>query len=125
MNAFALVALGGAIGAALRHAVGLATLRAFGPGFPYGTLAVNVIGSAAMGLLIAFLARGAEDGTSLRLFVATGLLGGFTTFSTFSLDVVAMWERGEAGGAFLYIAASLALGIGGLIAGLAIGRAVL
>lgn len=117
-----LVAVGGGVGAAARHVVGLASLRVLGPGFPYGTMIVNVLGSLLMGLLIEWLAR---RGAPLRPLLATGVLGGFTTFSTFSLDAVALWERGEGGAAALYVAASVALGLGGLIAGLAVGRAVL
>lgn len=117
-----LVAVGGGVGAAARHMVGLASLRVLGPGFPYGTMIVNVLGSLLMGLLIEWLAR---RGATLRPLLATGVLGGFTTFSTFSLDAVALWERGEGGAAALYVAASVALGLGGLIAGLAVGRAVL
>ena len=117
-----LVALGGGAGAAARHLVGLASLRALGPLFPYGTLIVNVLGSLLMGLAIEWLAR---RGAPLRPLLATGFLGGFTTFSTFSLDAVALWERGEGSAAALYVASSVALGLAGLVAGLAIGRAVL
>ena len=117
-----LVALGGGAGAAARHLVGLASLRALGPTFPYGTLIVNVVGSLLMGLVIEWLAR---RGAPLRPMLATGFLGGFTTFSTFSLDAVALWERGEGAMAAGYVVGSVALGIGGLFAGLAIGRAVL
>ena len=117
-----LVALGGGTGAAARHLVGLFSLRALGSGFPFGTLIVNVLGSLLMGLLVEWLAR---RGTPLRPLLATGFLGGFTTFSTFSLDAVALWERGEGALAALYVTGSVALAIGGLIAGLAIGRAVL
>ena len=117
-----LVALGGGMGAAARHLVGLASLRALGPAFPYGTLIVNVLGSLLMGLLVEWLAR---RGTPLRPLLAAGFLGGFTTFSTFSLDAVALWERGEGTVAAAYVIGSVFLGVGGLIAGLAIGRAVL
>lgn len=115
----AIVAAGGAIGAGLRHLAGMAALRWLGAGFPWGTLFVNIAGSLAMGLLIATLARRA-GGTSaeLRLFLATGLLGGFTTFSAFSLDVAVLWERGETYAAAAYVAASVALSIIALFAGL-------
>ena len=118
-----LVALGGGAGAAARHLVGLASLRALGPGFPYGTLIVNVLGSLLMGLVVEWLAR--RGGIALRPLLATGFLGGFTTFSTFSLDAVALWERGEGALAAGYVVGSVLLCIGGLVAGLAIGRAVL
>lgn len=117
-----LVFLGGGLGAASRHLVSLATLRLFGPSFPVGTLAVNVVGSLAMGLFIGWLARRAGVGEELRLFVATGFLGGFTTFSAFSLDVANLWQRGEVTMAGTYIAASLVLSIIGLFAGLYLAR---
>lgn len=91
-----LVAVGGAIGAAIRHLFNLGALRMFGPNFPWGTMAINIIGSFVMGAFIEMLSR-RYGGTSaeLRLFVATGILGGFTTFSAFSLDVAVLWERGD------------------------------
>ena len=119
-----LVAAGGAIGASARHLVNLAFLRLLGPGFPWATMAVNIVGSFAMGVLVALLARrfGASD--EVRLFVATGILGGFTTFSSFSLDVAALWERGEIGLTALYLLLSVVLSILALFAGLAIVRQV-
>src|SRR6476469_8077974 len=89
--------------------------------FPWGTVAVNILGSARMGLLAGWLAFKAEQGWSqpLRLFLTTGVLGGFTTFSAFSLDAVLIWERGQLGLAGAYVAASVALSIAGLVAGLA------
>jgi CrcB protein len=119
-----LVALGGALGSVARYGVGVWSARAFGVGFPWGTLAVNVLGGLAMGFLAALFAlrAGTSDGT--RLFLMTGVLGGFTTFSAFSLDSVALWERGEAGAAAVYVLASVALSIAALAAGLALGRAL-
>ena len=105
-----LVAVGGAIGAALRHIVNLGALRAVGPDFPWGTMAINVAGSLVMGLFVGWLAMRAGASDALRLFVATGVLGGFTTFSAFSLDVAVLWERGAHLGAFGYAAASVADG---------------
>ena len=125
MRSLLLVMAGGALGAGLRHLVGLAALRVFGSGFPVGTLTVNVAGSFAMGLLVAWLARGNDAGAGYRAFLAVGLLGGFTTFSSFSLDAVALWERGQVALAGAYVAASLVLAVGGLVAGLAVGRALL
>ena len=117
------LALGGAIGASLRHMANVAALRLFGPAFPFGTLFVNVAGSFAMGLLIAWLALKAEGGgQNLRLFLATGVLGGFTTFSAFSLDAMVLWQRGEGAAALLYVALSVALSIAALAAGLWISR---
>jgi CrcB protein len=118
MNHLLFVAAGGAIGAGCRHLVGLAALRLLGPGFPFGTLTVNVVGSLLMGVLIGSLALRFEAPAGLRLFLATGVLGGFTTFSAFSLDVAVLAERGETAAAAGYIAASVVLSIGALFAGL-------
>lgn len=123
MYHLALVAAGGAVGASLRHLVNLATLRLFGPGYPWGTLAVNVVGSLAMGLFVALLALKFQGNASLRLLVATGIFGGFTTFSAFSLDVAVMVERGDMAAAALYVAASVLLSIGALFIGLWVVRA--
>jgi CrcB protein len=120
---FLLVAAGGAIGAVARHLVGGFALKHLGAGFPYGTLAVNVVGSLAMGLLIALFARHGIAGGGARLFLATGVLGGFTTFSAFSLEVALLWERGEPGLAALYITLSVAAAVAALFGGLAIVRA--
>ena len=113
-----LVFLGGGLGAAGRHLVGLAALRQFGPGFPFGTLIVNVVGSLLMGLIIGWLARRGVGGNDWRLFLTTGILGGFTTFSAFSLDVANMWERGELGTAALYVGSSVFVSILAVFAGL-------
>jgi len=116
-----LIFLGGGFGAASRHLVNGAALRAIGPGFPAGTLTVNVVGSLLMGLFIGWIVKsGASNET--RLFVATGFLGGFTTFSAFSLDVANLWERGATGPALGYVAASVILSVGAVFAGLAIAR---
>ena len=119
-----LVALGGAIGASLRHLSGLAALRLLGTDFPWGTAFVNVVGSFLMGLFIEALARRYGVSNEMRLFVATGFLGGFTTFSSFSLDAVVLMERGSAGMAFLYVVGSVMVGIAALFAGLAVARAI-
>ncbi len=117
-----LVALGGAIGASLRYLMGMAALRAFGPGFPWGTLLVNLIGCLAMGMLAVLLA----DKASPRLapFLMTGILGGFTTYSAFALDTVALWQRGDSGTAMTYILATTAGSIAAVLAGMALVRAV-
>ncbi|WP_075215575.1 fluoride efflux transporter CrcB [Mongoliimonas terrestris] len=117
-----LVAVGGGLGSVCRHAVSLAAGRLFGPAFPWGTLAVNVAGSLAMGLFVGALASRFGGSEALRLAVATGFLGGFTTLSSFSLDAVALWERGDGLLAATYVAASILLSLAGLVAGLAVVR---
>ncbi|MEO4040704.1 fluoride efflux transporter CrcB [Hoeflea sp. CAU 1731] len=122
MYHFLIVALGGAVGASLRHLTSLLTLRWFGPGFPWGTLTVNIVGSFLIGVFIELLVRKFDSSQELRLLVATGIMGGFTTFSAFSLDVVVMWERGATLTAAGYVLASVALSILALFAGLALVR---
>ena len=121
-----LVAFGGALGAWLRYLVGLAWLRGIGPvaagAFPWATLSVNLVGSFAMGLLAGVLARHGQGGEEARLLVGVGVLGGFTTFSAFSLELVGLAQRGALGTAALYGFASLLGGMVGLIAGLALTR---
>src|SRR5688572_29968151 len=111
MTSYLLVFLGAGIGGALRHGVNLGCARYCGVMFPWGTLTVNVLGSFAMGALAGWLAFKAGEGwsQSLRLFLTTGILGGFTTFSAFSLDAVLLWERGQMGLAAAYVAASVLL----------------
>jgi CrcB protein len=120
--AYLIVFLGGGIGAAARHGVNLMAARIFGVGFPAGTLAVNIVGSLAMGILAAWFAFKGDAPQHWRLFLATGILGGFTTFSSFSLDVALLYERGELWLAALYVLASVALSLAGLFAGLALVR---
>lgn len=117
-----IVAAGGAVGASLRHLTGLAAMRLLGVNFPWGTLAVNIVGSFAMGVFIELLARRFGASNELRLFVATGLLGGFTTFSAFSLDVAVLWERGAMATAAGYVLASVVGAILALFAGLWVAR---
>lgn len=126
MSQYLLVFLGAGMGGAMRHGVNLAAARALGPAFPWGTLGVNVVGSFAMGLLAGYLAhRATADWThSARLFLGTGVLGGFTTFSAFSLDVMVLWERGQAGLAAGYVLGSVLLSIAAIVAGLALVRAL-
>ena len=121
------VALGGAAGAALRYQTGRAMTQWLGAPivttFPFATLAVNALGSLLMGLLAGWLARhGSESSDQLRLLLGAGLLGGFTTFSAFSLEMVLMIERGQYLFASLYAILSFALGITGLMVGLAVMR---
>jgi fluoride exporter len=121
-----LVFLGGGIGAAGRHGVNVAAARLIGLGFPWGTLIVNIAGSFAMGLIAAWFAFRADAGLSqhARLFLTTGILGGFTTFSAFSLDAALLWERGAGTAAVSYVIGSVAVSIAGLFAGLALVRAL-
>ncbi|MBO3760566.1 fluoride efflux transporter CrcB [Ciceribacter sp. L1K22] len=117
-----LVALGGATGSVCRYLVGLLTLRWFGPAFPCGTLTVNVVGSLAIGLFAELVARRFNASAELRLLMITGFLGGFTTFSAFSLDFISLFERGATVAAVTYLAASVLLSICAVIGGLQIGR---
>ena len=110
------VAAGGALGAGARYLVNVAAMRALGPGFPWATIVVNVAGSFLMGVLVVWLAK--RGGTGWAPFLMTGVLGGFTTFSAFSLDVATLWERGEAGLAASYALASVVLSVGALFAAL-------
>ena len=121
---FLIVFAGGGIGAALRHGFNLAFARLLGTAFPYATLWENVTGSLAMGLLVAVFAFKSGIPQHWQLFLTTGILGGYTTFSTFSLDVALLYERGQIGLAALYVLLSVVLSIGGLFAGLAIVRSL-
>ncbi|MEO8557920.1 MAG: fluoride efflux transporter CrcB [Rhodospirillales bacterium] len=115
---YLIVFLGAGIGGALRHGVNLGAYRYIGPGLGYGTIIVNIVGSFAMGAIIAYFAFKGDAPQQWRLFLTTGILGGFTTFSAFSLDAALYYERGEIGSAVLYVAASVALSIAALFAGL-------
>ncbi|WP_077148448.1 CrcB family protein [Sphingopyxis sp. KK2] len=106
MNGLFPVMIGGALGAGARHLVGAAMLARLGPGFPWWTLSINIAGSLAMGLLIAGLARSGGS-EAARLFFGVGVLGGFTTFSAFSMEFWTLFERGESAQAFAYVAASV------------------
>jgi len=120
------VALGGAIGSVLRYQSGRWITHWLGvqavTQFPWATLAVNAVGSVLMGLLAGWLARHGPGGEELRLLLGVGLLGGFTTFSAFSLEMVLLIQRGQLGYAALYLALSVALGVTGLVFGLAVMR---
>ena len=124
MYHLALVAVGGALGAGIRHLVNLGSLRLVGPNFPWGTLAINIVGSFAMGLFIALMGRRFGGSNELRLFIATGVLGGFTTFSAFSLDFATLWERGTPLPALGYALASVIGAIIALFLGLWLARTV-
>ena len=123
MPSLLLVMGGGAIGSGLRYLVGRLALATFGPGFPWGTLAVNLIGGACMGVLAGVLARGAL-GEPVRLLLGVGVMGGFTTFSAFSLDTVQMLQRGELATATLYVLASVAGALIALFLGLQAARVI-
>lgn len=118
MQAYLVVFVGAGLGGALRHGVNLLAARLWGTAFPYGTFAVNVAGCLAMGLLAGYFALKGEASQSWRLFLTTGVLGGFTTFSAFSLDAVLLWERGELASAAVYVLGSVALSLLGFFAGL-------
>ncbi len=122
MNVILAVAAGGALGALGRHFVNMAAVHLFGTGFPWGTLAVNVIGSFVMGLIIELSALVWSPGLQLRAFLTVGVLGAFTTFSTFSLDVALLYERGALILAAGYIILSVVLSVGALFAALALVR---
>jgi len=119
---FLIVFVGGGIGAALRHGINLTAFRFFGTAFPYGTLFINVVGSLAMGLIAEYFALKSQLPQHWRLFLTTGILGGFTTFSAFSLEAALLYERGQIASAAIYVVASVVLAIGALFAGLAIVR---
>lgn len=125
MKFIAYAALGGAIGASGRYLVGLFAVRFLGLGFPYGTFIVNILGAFLMGLLIEALALRLNGSQELRIFLATGVLGGFTTFSAFSLEVANMIERDQWSVAVFYAIASVVFSIGALFAGLYCGRTFL
>jgi CrcB protein len=116
-----LVFVGGGIGAVARHGINRAGLALLGPGFPWWTLAVNIVGSFTIGLL-AGLFGAMETGHNARLFLTTGLLGGFTTFSAFSLDALTLWERGAELQAGLYVLASVILSLLAAAVGLMLSR---
>ncbi len=119
---YLIVFIGAGVGGALRHGVNIASTRLLGLGFPYGTFIVNVVGSFFMGLFAGYFAFRPGVGQHVRLFLTTGVLGGFTTFSTFSLDAALLIERHAWGLALGYAVGSLAAGISALFLGLALFR---
>ena len=119
-SGFLMAAAGGALGAGGRYLVNVAATRALGPGFPWQTVIVNVVGSFLMGVLVVVLAK--RGGLAAAPFLMTGVLGGFTTFSAFSLDAGTLWERGEVLAAAGYVAGSVVLSIGALVLALWLGR---
>lgn len=119
---YLLVFLGGGIGSTLRHIVNLLSARTLGTAFPYSTFMINITGSLVMGLIAGFLAFKGDASQNWRLFLMTGVLGGYTTFSAFSLDTAVLYERGALGLAVFYVLGSVILSIIGVFAGLAIVR---
>jgi CrcB protein len=123
MNSLFLVMAGGAVGAGARYLTGRAMTQALGSGWPWGTLTVNLVGGLLMGLLVGALARNATaSGETWRLLLGVGVLGGYTTFSSFALDVVGMIERGALAAAFAYTLLSVIGAVAALFAGLALVR---
>jgi len=119
---YLLVFVGGGLGASLRHLINVTCARALGTAFPWGTFIINITGSTVMGLIAGYLAFKGEASQPWRLFLMTGILGGYTTFSAYSLDAALLYERGELGLAALYVVGSVVLSIAGLFAGLALVR---
>ena len=119
---YILVFFGGGLGATLRHLINVFCARCMGPGFPWGTFIINITGSTVMGLIAGYLAFKGEASQPWRLFLMTGILGGYTTFSAYSLDAALLYERGELMLAAFYVVGSVVLSIAGLFAGLALIR---
>jgi CrcB protein len=122
MTPWLVVFVGGGLGSMLRHGVNLLAARIGGIGFPFGTLAANITGCFVMGLFAGYFAFRGDASQTWRLFLMTGMLGGYTTFSAFSLDALLLYERGEAGLAALYVASSVALALAGVMLGMALTR---
>ena len=119
---YLLVFVGGGLGSTLRYAVNVICPRLLGPAFPYHTFIINITGSTVMGLIAGYFAFRGDSSASWRLFLMTGILGGYTTFSAFSLDTSVLYERGELGLALFYVLGSVVLSLAGLFAGLALMR---
>jgi CrcB protein len=119
---YLIVFLGGGLGAAARHGVNLLAARLVGTGYPFGTFGINVLGSFLMGVIAEYFALKSGMSQPLRLLLTTGIMGGFTTFSTFSLETALLVERDQFVAAGIYVAASIMIGIGALFAGLAVVR---
>lgn len=120
-----LVAVGGAFGSVCRYLTGILMTRLMGPAFPWGTITVNIVGSFAIGLLTELVARRFDASLEMRLLLVVGILGGFTTFSSFSLDTVALIEKGAVSSAVIYVFASVVVSLMATFAGFAVGRALL
>lgn len=118
MKSSLLVFVGAGLGGVLRHLFNSSVAAVAGTAFPWGIMSINIIGSTAMGLVIGWFAMRGDASFDARLFLATGVLGGFTTFSAFSLDAVLLYERGQVSLAAFYVGASVLLSIAGLVVGL-------
>jgi len=112
---FLIVFLGGGFGSACRYGVGMLGVRMLGSSFPYGTLFINIFGSFLMGVVVEFFALKGQLPQSARLLLTTGVIGGFTTFSTFSLETVLLFQRGSTVAAITYVLASVLLGLAALV----------
>ena len=123
---YILVFVGAGLGGLLRHVLNVSIATLWGTAFPWSTVFINISGSIVMGLLVGWLAfrAGAEWTQHLRLFVATGVLGGYTTFSTFSLETILLLERNQIGMALAYVGASVIVGVVGLWGGLSLARSL-
>jgi CrcB protein len=119
---YILVFVGGGLGSSLRHTINVLCAKFIGTAFPHATFIINISGSTIMGLIAGYLAFKGEASQPWRLFLMTGVLGGYTTFSAFSLDAVLLYERGAIGLAAFYVVGSVAFSIAGLFAGLALIR---
>jgi fluoride exporter len=119
---YLLVFIGGGLGSSLRHTVNMVSARYLGTAFPYHTFIINITGSIVMGLIAGYLAFKGDAAASWRLFLMTGILGGYTTFSAYSLDSMVLYERGEIALALFYVVGSVVLSIAGLFAGLTLVR---
>jgi CrcB protein len=124
MNLILSIAAGGALGAVARHLLSHRVAALMGSSFPYGTLMVNILGSFLMGLLVTLVAKKFSLSMEMQAFLTVGLLGGFTTFSAFSMETVLLIERGVWSQALLYVAASVLFAVGGLFAGMFVGRVI-
>lgn len=118
MNGFILVFLGGGFGSAARHGINLLSARLVGVSYPWGTFCINVLGSLAIGLITEWLALRTQLPPNLRLFLVTGVLGGFTTFSAFALEVGLLHERGATGAAVVYAVSSVVCAVGAMFIGM-------
>ena len=124
MTHLLLVGAGGAIGSMLRYLVGLWAVHRLGSGFPWGTFGVNITGSFLIGVLAEVIMRKFGASPDMRVFLITGILGGYTTFSAFSLDAITLFERGDVMLSAVYVIASVALSILAVFSGLALMRAI-
>jgi fluoride exporter len=122
MNSYLVVFLGAGLGGVLRHFMNVVIPRFLGTSFPYHTLSINILGSLAMGLVAGYWSMRGDSSQSWRLFLTTGILGGFTTFSAFSLEAALLYERGTIASMLIYVVGSVCVSIGALFLGLFVMR---